>query len=313
MAELELPALPFERSGGFRLDTAALAALAERYREGARDPSFTRFLFGWLPTRLFDTVLGSDSPGVPPPGYLYALYASGVIGGWWLRRELRAAQPEGMLASVAVEPTRETYDAHVAKAREALDSAAGSDDEAIAHAEAALPAHVDAFGYNLGYLLEIVELPPADAPTRDGFVRAGSLLWAEYDEPRLAALPPLRVVADHLETPPDARWEETAEGLLERQGEEEARGRQVWSSGLSAEGLSDEAYTQLLDVSGSFLEVIQATALTAAQAVAARDAQAARRAAVAAAGLSPWLGGYGLGLLDPAHDDATRAPWPRWS
>ena len=80
------------------------------------------------------------------------------------------------------------------------------------------------------------------------------------------------------------------------------RGRQVWSSGLSVQGFSQSAYDQLLDVSGSFLEIVQATALVATHALAERDVAWMRRAALANACLAPWLGSYAQGLMDKRGD-----------
>ena len=55
---------------------------------------------------------------------------------------------------------------------------------------------------------------------------------------------------------------------------------------------------------------MQATALTTCQAVAEQDAEAARRAALATAGIAPWLAAYGAGLMDPVRDEADRGAWP---
>ena len=82
------------------------------------------------------------------------------------------------------------------------------------------------------------------------------------------------------------------------------KGRGVWSSGLSVQGFGERAYVQLLDVSSTYLEGVQATALATVRAIAESDIAAGRRAAVANAGMAIWLAAYGAGLMEcrPADD-----------
>ena len=284
--------------------------LAAVYLETVPDPGWKQFLFGWAPVQVFDAVLEPHSLAIPPPGFLHLLFESGYWGGAWLRSVLRAAQPDGMLSKVGIAPDAASLEAAGAKARTALDAAAGDDAAALAHAEAHLGEHVAGFGYNLGYLLEIVELPPSSAPDREGYVREAGLLAAEYETEHLKSTAALRRVAERLDEPNLEAWSTLADELAPARDAEVARGRQIWSTGLSAQGLSHEDYDQLLDVSASFLEVMQATALTTAHAVVERDAEAARRAALATAGIAPWLAAYGAGLMDPVRDDAPEPDWP---
>jgi hypothetical protein len=232
------------------------------------------------------------------------MHLSGHFGGAWLRSELRRAQPGGMLANLGQPPSAEVFAAAADRCAGALGAARGSDRDALAYAEGVLPELIEAFGYNLGYLLQIVEAPPAGLQTPPDHAVADGPLWVRYSRPRLAGLAPLRLVSEKLTSPPSPAWRRVGEGLLESQQAHEARGRQVWSSGLSVEGFGQQAYDQLLDVSASFLEIIQASALTAVRAVAERDPDSGRRAALAQACVIPWLSSYAQGLMDNRADEA---------
>ncbi len=76
------------------------------------------------------------------------------------------------------------------------------------------------------------------------------------------------------------------------------RGTAVWSGGLSVQGFSQQSYDQLLDVSSSFLETVQATALVNVRAVADGDVDAARTGLVAEAAQIVWLEAYIAGLTN---------------
>ena len=314
MSRFQLPVVPGLPDGVVVYDEAAVESLAANYLAGARadPPSWEHFLLGWAPARVFDGVLDRDSLAIPPPGFLHLLFESGYWGGAWLRRVLRAAQPDGMLANVAVKPDVAALEAAGAKARAALDAAAADDETVLEHAEGHLAEHVAGFGYNLGYLLEIVDFPPDGAPERATFVSEVSLLWADCEGDVLLSLAALRPVADQLEAPAIDVWEELADQVRPVRDEELARGREVWSTGLSAEGLGAEDYDRLLELSGGFLQVMQATALTTCDAIANRDAEAARRAALASAGIAPWTAAYAAGLVDPVRDGDATAEWPHF-
>ena len=314
-----MPRVPGLPDGVVAYDDAALESLAATYLarartagRGSEGPSWEDFLLAWSPAGVFESVLERDALAIPPPGFLHLLFESGYWGGAWLRRALIAADPDGMLAKVAVRPDAAALEAAGAKARAALGAAAAEDSEVIAHAEAHLAEHVAGFGYNLGYLLEIVDYPPAGVDGRDDFVREEGALWADFDGDVLLCLPPLRAVADQLDTPTLEVWEDLAEQVHSVRDEELARGRQVWSTGLSVEGLDAETYERLLSLSAGFLQVIQATALTTCEAIANSDPEAARRAALATAGLAPWTAAYAAGLVDPVRDGDGQAEWPHF-
>ena len=230
------------------------------------------------------------------------MHVSGYFGGVWLRAEILRGQPESMLLQLGSEPGREAFLATAERARTAVAAARGELSDALAYVETAFPGIVSGFGYNQGYLLQILEQPPAGLRAPSGFVVPLGPLWCDYGTSRLEPLRALRPVAERLANPRELGWRRLAAALPDKLAAEALRGRQAWSSGLSVEGFSQSAYERLLDVSGSFLEIVQATALMAAHALAERDATWARRAALANACLAPWLGSYTQGLIDRRGD-----------
>ncbi len=305
MPHISIPENPFRPVSALAPDPALLDSFAEAYtRERSGKPlEMMRFLFGFLPIRLFDNLLDPGAPEARPgDGSPWLMFLSGYFGGVWLRAELVRAQPDGLFASHKAPPNPEALEPIAARVSEGIDAARGEGAEALVYTERCFPDLVKNFGYNLGYMLEILERPPQGLSASKDMVRAGGLLWAEYENPRLSALEGLRDSAKRLSSASDAGWRELAEPLPASQEAELARGRQVWSSGISVQGFGPEAYAQLLDVSASFLEVVQAVALTAATALAENDIPAARRTAQANALLAPWLGTYSLGLMDGSRE-----------
>jgi hypothetical protein len=303
---VELPAYPLYPHDALTPDPKLLDELARAY---GRD-DVVEFLFGFAPARLFERVLGEATAQLPGPSLIWIMHLSGYFGGQWLRAELRRAQPDGMLAKTGIPPTRDSFQATADRAGAALEASTASDAAALAYAEESLPELVAGFGYNQGYLQQIVEAPPAGLRAADGFVVPSGLLWCEYGRPRLAALAGLREVSRRLASDGGAAWRRLGDPLPETLDAEVARGRQVWSTGLSVDGFSQRSYEQLLDVSGSFLEIIQAASLITAQALAEGDGDRARRAALAHACILPWLGSYASGLMDPGADALKEAPLP---
>lgn len=307
---VEVPEYPFSDDPAIALDREALDGYATQYASTTAEPDGERFLFGWLPVELFDRILaGDDGTGEDALGILYV---SGYFGGVWLRGAIDRAQPgTSALANVRTAPSQDELTETVALARAALDAAAGTDDEALAHAEASLfprpgteagftgDGLAQGFGYNQGYLLQILEAPPEGLQTPPEYaVTCGGPLSCRYASPRLDALRELADVEAALRDGSSPAYAELARRIAAEQDAFVPRGRAVWSGGLSVEGFGQRDYETLLDVSSSFLEALQATALTAARATAERDAEAGRRAAIANAAMTVWLRAYTTGLVE---------------
>jgi hypothetical protein len=322
MARLQLPEYPRISSRAMAVDTDRLDALLTdaTLRRGGEAPDTRQFLFGDAPSSVFTGILGltpadlsrlgGEGSSLPGAGDVWILHVSGYFGGVWLREEVRRAQPDNPLLAAGQPPSDDAVAAVLAPAAEALE-AARSDEVALASLlERRLPMLIEGFGYNQGYLMQILESPPGGVKAPPDFITPRSALWCDYATPPLPALENLRSIAFDLEAGVGA-WKRIAEAIPSQQAEAEKKGRAVWSTGLSVDGFSESAFSQLLDLSASFLAITQATALLAVAALATNDDMTARRAARAIAALTPWQGSYGLGLMDPSFDDAGEAPLPR--
>ena len=305
---------PFWPNGVAVEAPAALDALAATYVEGlgaGEDPEMERFLFGDLAVRVFDEVFEGTTTERRQE-LMWMLHLSGYFGGRWLRGEILAAEQDAApVLSVDVTPSESGFRDTVARAEARLSAIDGTDEEILAAARAALfdtPPAVegddpirgltDSFGYNRGYMLQILEDPPEGIEASPQFqINCGGLFDCVYVTPKLAVLPELGSfqAAINSDDPPDPAL--VAE-LIPVQEAAIPRGRAVWSGGLSVQGFSQESYDQLLDVSSSFLETVQATALINAKAVAEGDVAAARTGLAAEAAQIVWLTAYFDGLLN---------------
>ncbi|MDH3706335.1 MAG: hypothetical protein OES57_09725 [Acidimicrobiia bacterium] len=295
----------------FAEDQAALDRMAADYLDAGGSPEMERFLFGHVPVRVFDGMLRAGDDYSDPSSDLWLLHLSGYFGGRWLRGEIEAAQPDAPLVGFSDPPTAEAFAATQARAEEALAVWEGTDDAAaVAYAYDSLfdtppenpdddpiRGHADNFGYNQGYLLQILEKPPEgiEASPEYQIACTAGLFDCTYVTERLAALAALAAVQTDINADLDPALRDE---LLPVQEAAIPRGRSVWDGGLSVQGFSQASYDQLLDVSSSYLETVQATALTAVDAHANADAQAARRSALASAGMTVWLAGYFGGLTN---------------
>ncbi|MEL7208313.1 MAG: hypothetical protein AAGK32_08810 [Actinomycetota bacterium] len=294
-------------------DQMALDRLATDYVAGldGDEPEMERFLFGALPVEVFDRIFADETPDDGSLAWL--LYLSGYFGGRWLRGEIAAAQPDAPLVGFSQPPTEESFSASMDRAAEALAARDAGGQEVLDYARSSLfdtppPADdpeadpirglTDGFGYNQGYMLEILESPPEGLATPEEYVITCSeeLFSCDYATQKLAALPDITARADALDG--DEAWEELVAELLPIQEAAIPRGRMVWSSGLSVQGFDQASYDQLLDVSSSFLEVIQAAATDAAVATATADEDLAATSALANAAIIVWLDAYTAGLIN---------------
>jgi hypothetical protein len=302
---VSIPDHPFSDNDLIAPAGALLDGLARESCEarGGTVPEVTQFLFGSAPVSVFESLLRNDPADVDFEGSLWVLHLSGYFGGVWLRREIVSAQPDSFIANIGSTPTEADFLAEVESVRPATVAARAVDDaEVLAYLEAIFLELVDGFGYNKGYLLQILEVPPEGLSSPADLALCEGPLSCVYEPLALEALGDFDAARDRLGDPPDDAWDEIAQSVLGLQDQSEARGRMVWSSGLSVQGFSQESYEVLLDVSSSFLQVVQATALAAAQSLAESKADVGRRASAADAGFRIWIDSYTMGLLDGRSD-----------
>jgi hypothetical protein len=314
---VELPDHPFFAGTVMQPDPDLLDELAGGYR--ARTPvasrAMTRFLFGDAPVALFDRIFAADDPAsLPTGGFLWVFHLSGYFGGVWLRDELARSGHNEAIAGFSVTPSEAAFVDETDRAARALAAAAGGTDALLAYSEASLfdtanpdpapptPGLVDSFGYNQGYLLQIVEQPPEGLTTPPGLVvcparAAEGPLACTYATSRLRALTTFADVSSALARG-DGAYGALAARVAPLQDAGVARGRTVWDGMLNVAGFAQDAYEQLLDISSAFLETVQATVLATARAVAEGDAPAGRRGAVANACMGVWLTSYLVGITD---------------
>ncbi|MCU0310847.1 MAG: hypothetical protein MUE36_07890 [Acidimicrobiales bacterium] len=293
-------------------DGGTLDRLAAEYTvalDGA-PPEMERFLFGEVPLRVFHDLF-SGAGEIDDATARWLLLLSGYFGGRWLRGEIAEAQPDALLVSFSQAPTLESFRASMGIAQQALDASRADTATVLAFARSSLfdtpsddpegaprPGLTDSFGYNAGYNLEILEAPPVGLDTPDRFrISCTGLLHCWYATPRLPALTALESVARAL-ADGGPGWSELAAELQPIQDAAVPRGRSVWSTGLSVQGFPQSSYDQLLEVSSSFLETVQASALTMAKGVVEADEDAARVGARAVAAMTVWLDAYTTGLVD---------------
>ena len=290
---LELPDHPWFVNDVMVQDHALLDRLVE-----AEPGPVERLLFGRIPLRVFGDALTADITTLPLPGLLWIMHLSGYFGGVWLRREIARAQPDAPLLGVDVEPDAAAFGELTDAQAAALDAVRGDESSALAFASTRFEAHLESYGYNRGYLTEILEAPPTGLASPPGFLVAPGLLDARYSVDEIRGLPDLverfamQVTSGRIDT----------DDLSAKQAEAHARGRSVWSTGLSVQGFPQEEYEQLLELSAYFLQGTQAAALAAIVATTSGDAALARRGAIVDALLAPWSVSYRMGLLDGRLD-----------
>jgi hypothetical protein len=317
---VELPDYPFFDGTVIEPAPELLDELAADYatERGDQPLEMPVFLYGDVPVVAFDRIFAEAAEDVPAEQLLWLFYISGYFGGVWLRQEIAAAQPDAALTTFSDPLDRAGFEEIADRAREGLDAAAGDDDAVIAYNEQSLydqpnpdnpemPLRglVDNFGYNQGYLLQILEVPPADLATSDRFqISCGGPLSCSYNTQRLAALDEVKPVERDLADGTTPEYAALAAAILPIQDAAVPRGRRVWSGdpGLSVEGFSQQSYDQLLDVSSSYLEEVQTTALAAVKAQAEGAVELGRQAALANASIGVWIGAYFAGITDGRPD-----------
>jgi hypothetical protein len=292
---IELPDYPW-----FPNDVMAVEpALLDRLMEGESGP-VERLLFGRVPLRVFGRAVTGETSGPAIAGSLWIMHLSGYFGGVWLRAAIARAQPDAPILGVDLAPDAAQFGELVTAQRTAIDAARGDDAGAIGFAAAQVTGQVDGYGYNHGYLTEILAAPPAGLTSPPGFFVASGVLDARYAVDEIQGLAALR----------DRFAAAVADGTVDvaslsaLQADAHARGRAVWSTGLSVQGFAQAEYEQLLELSAYFLQGTQAAALAAVLASATGDTDLARRGALVAAVLAPWSLSYRMGLLDGRADRA---------
>ena len=179
--KLVIPECPIDDDGVLGADVSFIDRLVSDYSAKQPDaPDPARFLFGFAPRRAFDAVLLGDDDAPSDRALVGLMHRSGFFGGTWLRAEILRAQPESFLAAASQPASPSRVQPIALRAAAGLDAANGQESEVLGYLDARLPELVTGFGYNQGYLLQIVEAPPEGFAATPGLVVARGPLWCDY-------------------------------------------------------------------------------------------------------------------------------------
>ncbi len=298
------PKLPGFMAETVTIDAARLSRMAETYRSAKGAVATPEdFLFAYLPGRIFNRILHGtlDTSGLAADNGL--LYLSGFEGGVWLNHIMAGQKETGIgfpkLLSIRL-PVLALLDRYCSKRMRIVDR--GSVAKKRRALEGSFDRLVMSYGYNRGYLLEILKHPPQGAVLAESYVTCNGLLGCCYPMPELAALDPLMDTREMIENPTTKSWEQLSERLNSRLPSTIERGRKVWQGITSEQSFSPEAYKALIDISAEFLMINEAVLLMSARALAEGNEADMDRALMADAALNVWLGAYMIGLSQKEKD-----------
>ncbi len=323
-----LPPYNFQNNDVQEKDEQWLDKLATEYVCGLEEGEpidDVYFFYGWAPIKVFNYIIDGKTEDIKK--FRWFLHVSGYFGGLWLNNGLNQQEmPDGGLNpdDGNIPGIDFSMVNGVGIARAGAAAAAGDDGQIFQYNKNSLLAFLMPnlgltwdFGYNRGYMLEIYLRPPKNITPPPDYVDCEGLLWCTYSDQRIPILTTLSDVSTKLESL-DGRWQELREGsalpsLLPNgvrgiQNTANTLGTSVWGTFFTKGSMSDyKFYMDLLDVSASFLEVVQAGALLSAKGYADKDPESGRLGALIQSGLGPWLSAYmksfngppGVGGLKP--------------
>jgi hypothetical protein len=296
------PKLPASMSDGIKIDSIRLESLRLEYeRSKGQGASEEDFMLSWLPARIISRLLFGEFNVKDLPSDFGLLYWSGSYGGIWLNKVV-GNWLLGIIRLVPLNWLISFLRADNTPSRLQLIES-GKTDQKMKAADEVLNFLAWVYGYDRGYLLHILENPPAGAKTPENFLVCGKFLECHYgtgDQAILASLLPVRA---KLGNPPSAEWQERAVKIKKALCWSIATGSWVWKGIMLGSKLSPDSYLTLLELSRNFLMLNEAVMLKACQAVAEGDERQLGRALAADAALRVGLAGYlvGLGEKIPAQ------------
>jgi hypothetical protein len=320
--KVELPEFPALASALAEEGRDYLDSLATDYVCGlpvGTAPDNVKFMYGYAPIRAFNDIIAGKIDNIKKMRWL--LHISGYFGGQWLNSNITMSM--GGMGTIKRAGEMSFINADTI-AGAALAAASGTKEALFEYNRKMIIAgfiipdlgmSAD-FGYNRGYLLEIYENPPAGCTPPASYISCSGLLWCTYADKRVPALAGLEGVAIKLRDL-SGRWRmlregeatDDGDGAAAAQNDCDALGRQVWSGVMSTEGIKQDFYLGLIDVSASFLEVVQAAALLGAKGYGEQDEAAGRTSALLQSGLVFWLASY-MGAFGPSTGEGEK-PLPK--
>lgn len=300
----EMP-LPPGRSMVVSAELLERASCVECERADGADRD--RFFSGRLALAALDALLAAPARS-DRTGHAGNLLVSGYFGGIQLRGVLgsigaRDAGPAAPLLEHVGRSTAAGLDQEVGSLQRL--AADGSDAQVQRTMADLAPVLALLYGYNLGYLRETLEHPPAGT-TVDGRIECPTELSCRTPALPLAGAARYDATFTRLAAPggDDPRWSSTAAVLHGLVDAAEPGGRAVWSQLLAGDGFDAGGYEAIVDLSGGFLQVSGVALAGAAEAASGGDPVLARASLALTAGLIAWAGSYFLGLASPLPDTA---------
>jgi len=325
-AQVVLPGFPYEENPAIKIDTQMLDDLAGRFLTGGgRVDQVPEFLFGYVPVWAFDRLAAMTYDTLEELEGL--LYLSGFFGGVWLKGVLDPGPP-GADADLPFLPSGLEYSG--VEGAFSLSAESGPETNMFTFlafftgimnelVRSGNPGSLNRFlienmdfyiflyGYNKGYLQSILDFPPEGTEPPPGYLTCTHFLDCTTPVQGISVLEDLIQRVEYLRDPPDSRWERMKNKVDSNGPAAEERGYDVWRDHLSVEDMLPEDYRVLLDLSGGFLLYCQVLVLSAMDAWVLEDATRATQSAAVSAGMTGWVGGYGIGLIsDSSYDELPR-------
>jgi len=280
-------------------DSNRVQALREKYESSAgKVVSGEDFMFSYRPGEIFKSILHGDFKPEDLASDFGLLYWSGIEGGVWLNKIMTGPEKSGIGPSGLIRAFKGPVLIYMdLKTGQRLRLIQKHDLPAKRIAvEKSLGLLARSYGYNRGYLLEILKHPPAGAAIPDNYLVCKELLDCNYGVADLSIIAPLLPVREKLSRPPDQEWLTLSKTVSEQLPGSINQGKGVWKNILSNRGFSPASYQSLVDISAGFLLINEAILLQSAQAVAEGDETQLNRALAADTALKIWLAGYMMGL-----------------
>ena len=293
------PKLPDRISHVIKIDSNRLESLRQEYqRSKGQGASKEDFMFSWLPARIFSRILFGDFSVKELPSDFGLLYWSGFDGGVWLNEAVHLTKRLGidwswMIRSLNSPMLRYLESRTESRLRLITE---GNADQKQKAARKAIKFLARSYGYNRGYLLEILKHPPVGAKIPQNILICGEFLECHYGSGDQTILTPFLPVRAKLAGPPNAEWQTVASMVRPKLPGSIESGGCVWRRIMSGPEPSVDSYMTLLDISTGFLLLNEAVVLAVCQAVAERNERQLERALAVDAASRIWLAGYVIGL-----------------
>jgi hypothetical protein len=286
------PRIPKFMAKTVKIDPARMQKMAQDYQSAKdREGTLEDFMFAAMPEQVFNSILRGSKSAKDFSSDLGLLYWSGYQGGIWLNSIMQSPGekksgigPTGMIKALKLPAL--LYVNNMLRKRMRLVSQ-GEKSEKMKALDKSLDALISSYGYNRGYLLEILDHPPQGCAAPEDFFTCSSLLDCAYAGKELKLIPP---------GASGTKWGRFNSRLSEKLPQALDQGKNVWKNIMAEKEFSPKSYQDLLNISAEFLIINQEIMLASVTAIADGDEREMERALLADAAFRTWLIGYMIGL-----------------